>query len=64
MARLPSMDAYGNSREVYEQIIEKLKKDGKAKKEEIDVFRKLSQVKIHQMDTIGIKVIKMIKHLK
>ncbi|CDW85496.1 UNKNOWN [Stylonychia lemnae] len=62
--RLPMFEQMGKNKEIYGQVIEKLKKDIKAKKEEIDVFKKLSQVKVHQLDTIGIKVIKVIKLLK
>ncbi len=42
----------------YSSICEKLKKDLKAKKDELDVIKKMGQVKMHQIYTGGLKLVK------
>ncbi len=58
------MERKEKSYKMYGQAIEKFQKDLKAKKDEIEVLKKMLLVKMHQIDTNGIKIIKLIKQEK
>ena len=45
--KLPLMEKLTHGKAMYGQLIEKLSKDVKAKKDEIDVLGKMTQVKMH-----------------
>lgn len=55
---------HAKSKEMYGGVIDKLAKDLKGKKDDIEVMKKMYQVKTHQIDTLGIKIIKVMKLLK
>eukprot|EP00347_Sterkiella_histriomuscorum_P007423 403348977 len=62
--KLPLMQRQAKQKDMYGLIIEKLIKDLKSKKDETEVMKKLYQVKHHQIDTLCIKIFKVIRLLR
>eukprot|EP00347_Sterkiella_histriomuscorum_P006989 403350674 len=62
--KLPLMQRQAKQNDMYGLIIEKLIKDLKSKKDETEVMKKLYQVKHHQIDTLCIKIFKVIRLLR
>lgn len=62
--KLPLIERKEKAYKLFGQHVERLQKDLKAKREEIEVVKKLALIKFHQLATNGMKVAQQLRVLK